>query len=156
MPKKQIVKDIQDLEILKPEATEVKTKPKRQIIIEVSDDEEDEPIEASKIELEPKVKKERSIKQKEAFEKATIKRQENEKMRREHKQMTEEKERVKTDEKIVSKAISIKKKQIKRNAILDEVSDDDTPIEVIKKVINRKQPVQQIQPQPQQQRYYFV
>jgi hypothetical protein len=38
---------------------------------------------------------------------------------------------------LVKKAISIKKKQIKKKAELDEISDDDTPIEDIKKIVKR-------------------
>jgi len=42
---------------------------------------------------------------------------------------------------LVKKAISIKKKQIKKKAELEEISDDDTPIEEIRKIA--KQPVKQ-------------
>lgn len=41
-----------------------------------------------------------------------------------------------TDKKIVQKAISIKKREIKRQAILDSVDDDDTPLEEIKKIVS--------------------
>ena len=53
----------------------------------------------------------------------------------------EEAERKKQlEEKVVNKAISIKKKQLKQEIALDEISDDDTPIEEIKqKVIAKKQ-----------------
>ena len=45
--------------------------------------------------------------------------------------------------KIVKKAISIKKRQIKKEAALDEVSDDDTPIQKIKEIASKiKQPVE--------------
>lgn len=44
------------------------------------------------------------------------------------------------EEKVVSKAISIKKKQLKHEIALDDISDDDTPIEEIKqKVVAKKQ-----------------
>lgn len=44
------------------------------------------------------------------------------------------------EEKVVSKAISIKKKQLKQEIALDEISDDETPIEEIKqKVVAKKQ-----------------
>ena len=43
--------------------------------------------------------------------------------------------------KIVKKAISIKKKQILKEAALDEVSDDDTPIQKIKQIA-KKIPIQ--------------
>jgi adenylate kinase family enzyme len=41
----------------------------------------------------------------------------------------EEEEKKKLEEKMIRKALSIKKKLIKKHAILDEISDDDTPIE---------------------------
>lgn len=49
------------------------------------------------------------------------------------------------EEKVVSKAISIKKKQLKQEIALDEISDDETPIEEIKqKVVAKKQAVPQV------------
>lgn len=50
------------------------------------------------------------------------------------------------EEKIVKKAVAVKKKQIKRDAVLDEISDDETPIEQIKKIQKRVQK----QPEPVQ------
>ena len=51
------------------------------------------------------------------------------------------------EEKVVSKAISIKKKQLKQEIALDEISDDETPIEEIKqKVIAKKQTTPAKQP----------
>ena len=47
--------------------------------------------------------------------------------------------RKKLEDKIVQKAVSIKKKQIKKEMILDEISDDDEPIEEIKKKIQSRQ-----------------
>lgn len=46
----------------------------------------------------------------------------------------EKKAKEELDSKIVKKAISIKKKQIKASAELDEISDDDTPLEQIVEV----------------------
>ena len=54
--------------------------------------------------------------------------------------------------KIVKKAISIKKKQILKEAALDEVSDDDTPIQKIKQIA-RKIPVP---PPIEQPKYLYV
>jgi len=69
--------------------------------------------------------------------------------------------RVETENKIVSKALSIKKKQIKKEAVLAEISDDETPMEEIKsiaKTIKKPTPVKkaviepvQKLPQPQYQ-----
>jgi hypothetical protein len=41
-------------------------------------------------------------------------------------------EKAALEEKVVSKAISIKKKQIKKQSALDEISDDDSSIEAVK------------------------
>ena len=40
-------------------------------------------------------------------------------------------------DKIVKKAIAIKKRQIKKEAILDEIEDDDTPIEKVKEIMKK-------------------
>ena len=42
------------------------------------------------------------------------------------------------EDKIVKKAISIKKKQIKKEALLEEISDDETPIQKIKEIAKKK------------------
>ena len=55
--------------------------------------------------------------------------------------------------KIVKKAISIKKKQIKKEAALDEISDDDTPIQKIKQIAS-KIPIQL--PIEQKPKYLYV
>ena len=59
------------------------------------------------------------------------------------------------EDKVVKKAISIKKKQIKKEAILDEISDDETPIQKIKEIAKKKNhpAPQQVETKPQ---YIFV
>ena len=57
------------------------------------------------------------------------------------------------ENKIVKKAISIKKRQIKKEAALDEISDDETPMEKIKQ-ISKKIPVQP--PIEQKPKYLYV
>ena len=58
------------------------------------------------------------------------------------------------EDKVVKKAISIKKKQIKKEALLDETSDDETPIQKIKEIAKKKtHPAPQ--PEPKQQ-FIFV
>jgi len=59
------------------------------------------------------------------------------------------------EDRVLKKAISIKKKEIKRQAVLEEISDDETPIEKIKELTKRK-PSQQLPPAPQQPKYIFV
>jgi hypothetical protein len=63
---------------------------------------------------------------------------ENSKLRVASKKQQEEEKKKEIEEKIVQKAISIKKKQIKKEEILDEISDDDTPLEKIKSIIKKK------------------
>ena len=79
-------------------------------------------------EIKEKVKKPRSQKQIEAFEKAKQNRLKSIEIKKlESKKLLEDK--------ILSKAISIKKKQIRKqfkNYNLDSISDDETPIEEIK------------------------
>ena len=49
--------------------------------------------------------------------------------------------------KIVKKAIAIKKRQIKKEAALDEISDDETPLEKIKQIASKIQPPIETKPQ---------
>lgn len=56
------------------------------------------------------------------------------------------------EEKIIKKAVSIKKKEIKRQAALDDISDDDTPMEKIKQIATK----QNHPPAPQQPKYIFI
>jgi hypothetical protein len=59
------------------------------------------------------------------------------------------------EDRVLKKAISIKKKEIKRQAVLEDISDDETPIEKIKE-ISRKRIIQQLPSAPQQPKYIFV
>jgi hypothetical protein len=58
------------------------------------------------------------------------------------------------EQKIVKKAISIKKKQIIKEAALDEISDDETPMEKIKQIAKKKK--QLIPPVDDKPKYIFV
>ena len=72
------------------------------------------------------------------------------------KQLKAEKEK-EFEDKLIKKAVSVKKKQIKRNAVLDQISDDDTNIEEIKEIKKRstvKKPPVQSQPEPEPQTRY--
>ena len=75
-----------------------------------------------------KVKKPRTEKQIEAFKKAQENRAKNILLKKEQGKKA-------LEEKILQKALSIKKKQINKQydlAVLDQISDDETPIEEIK------------------------
>ena len=77
-------------------------------------------------------------------------------MRRELKRLQELEYQKQRDEKIVKKALSIKKKQIKKEQILDEISDDDTPIESLPKRKPKPQTVQSVVQQPIRPKFNFV
>ena len=107
----------------------------------------------------------KSEKQLQSFKKAREKRMENVNRRKSEIAELERQAKEELDKKIVSKAISIKKKLIKQNAELDTVSDDDTPLEEVMKIAKKKpvraqnkkstvsQP-EQIQPELQYQQQY--
>lgn len=82
-----------------------------------------------------KPKKPRSEKQILAFQKVLDTRNKNREDRKLLREKEMEKEKEITEAKIMKKAISIKKKQIKKALVLDEISDDDEPIEAIKQKI---------------------
>ena len=91
-----------------------------------------------------------AIKQK---EKQIQKRLEQEAMEEEvQKRLSQYKEGL--EQKIVKKAISIKKKQIIKEAALDEISDDETPMEKIKQIAKKKK--QLIPPVDDKPKYIFV
>ena len=95
----------------------------------------------SEIEVKPKTEKvdkrtlakkgNRSEKQIEACKKMMEKRKEKQAERKVIKEAEAEVFKKELEEKIVSKAVSIKKKQIKKKAILEAISDDDEPIETV-------------------------
>ena len=79
-----------------------------------------------------KEKKPRSQKQIEQFERIKSIRDANRKARAEQKAIEEEQQKKEMEDKIVKKAISIKKKQILKQKVLDEISDEETPVEEVK------------------------
>ena len=124
----------------------------------------DEPLQASKEEdeipatlCEPpkKPKKVATEKQLEAMRLGRIKRDEQIKLRKEAVEQEKANQKKLLEDKIVKKAISIKKKEIKKSNLLDEISDDDTPIEEIKSTMKakpiQKQVVATQQPAPKAQ-----
>lgn len=103
-------------EVLEPETQEIKEKPQ----------------------AKPKVKRERTEKQKEHFARLS----ELNKKRYEEKKLIKEEEEAKRrrelEKKVIEKAIKIKKKIIKKEMLLEELSDDDTPIEKKKNVAPKR------------------
>lgn len=62
------------------------------------------------------------------------------------------------EEKILKKAISIKKKQIKQQAIVEDISDDETPVDEIHKIVSRKPRIVEriVYVEPEPPRYRFI
>ena len=111
------------------------------------------PIYKKKESAEPKPKRERTDAQKKAWERCLASRQKNredrKKIQDEDAKLLEEYKRQlakKTETKIVKKAVGIKKKQIVREEEIDEISEDETPIEVVKEIIKKRR-----QPAPKKQ-----
>lgn len=124
--KKQLLQELLDLENEKVEDLEEVIEPKV-----------DEDVDKGETVEAVKVKKPRTPKQLEAFEKAKAIRDANAKKRKEEAERKAEEERKLIEEKLVKKAIALKKKQIKKQAVLDSISDDETPLEEIKKVVEK-------------------
>jgi hypothetical protein len=108
--------------------------------------EEDEPLQASKeipetpCELPKKPKRVLNEAQLEGMKKGREALAQKNAERKAQREAEEAERKKQLEEKVVNKAISIKKKQLKQEIALDEISDDDTPIEEIKqKVIAKKQ-----------------
>jgi len=78
--------------------------------------------------------------QQKGWEKALATREANRKKRLEDKQQIEEEHKKKMEEIVVKKAISVKKRQIKKQAVLEEIEDDETPMEEVKKIVRKPKP----------------
>ena len=108
---------------------------------------------------EPKQKRERTPAQIAAWEKCLANRQKNREDRKkkqdEDAKLSDEYKKQlakKTETKIMKKAVGIKKKQIVREEEIDEISEDETPIEVVKEIIKKRRqpaPKKQLPPKPQ-------
>jgi len=109
---------------------------------EEESEEEEEEVKAKqyKPRTPPAVKKERSEKQKKVFELALQRREENRKLRK-----AEKDAKIVNEEKIIKKGLQLKKKQIIKEAILnDSESDVDIPNEIVQKVLKKKSKIKQV------------
>ena len=120
---------------------------KKKVVVKVATPPESEEEEEEVEEIKPvKVKRERTDKQKEAFARCLETKKVNAKKRNDDAKRLAEFEKAALEEKIVKKAISIKKKQIKKQSALDEISDNDDEIEVVRE--KGKKPVITVVPKP--------
>lgn len=107
----------------------------KELSVEIPDKESDEETPKPKREYKPRPPKTKA--QMDAFKKAIETRNANAKKRREEAEKMLSEAKTETETKIVKKALAIKKKQIKAQIALDEISDDDEPIEVIKQKVKK-------------------
>ena len=110
------------------------------------EDDIDEPIQAPKkvVNSKPTVEKidrrkkgayERTEKQNQAWEGIKKKRDDNRAVRKDQKAKDDEENKKILEEKIVERAVKIKKKQILKEKVLDDLSEDeDIPIEIVQKI----------------------
>ena len=138
MEKKTKTKMLKQLEILATVPATMKEP--------IPNNEDDEPLQASKeipqapCELPKKEKPKRILNEaqlegmKKGRETLALRNAE----KREQRLQEEAERKRQLEEKVVSKAISIKKKQLKQEIALDEISDDETPIEEIKQKVVAK------------------
>lgn len=153
----------EDLEILTEEVIEEEQPVSEDECIQVKKPVK-KPIYKKKEAAEPKPKRERTPAQIAAWEKCLANRQKNREDRKkiqdeDAKLLAEYKKQLakKAESKVVKKAVGIKKKAIVREQDLDEISEDETPIEVVKEIIKkRRQPAQkkqvEAQPEPEPQK----
>lgn len=126
-------------------------------ILENGDDNDDE-IEDEIIDSIQAVKPKKKLTEKQIeqgrinLENGRRKKAENDKKKREEAEKIALEEKKLKEERLIKKAISVKKKQIKKQAMLDEISDDDTPIQKIKEIaeskIERKIVVEEVPKRP--------
>jgi hypothetical protein len=146
----------EDLEILTEEVIEEEQPVSEDECIQVKKPVK-KPIYKKKEPAEPKPKRERTEAQKKAWERCLASRQKNREDRKklqdeDAKLLAEYKKQLakKAETKVVKKAVGIKKKAIIREQDLDEISEDETPIEVVKEIIKkRRQPAPKKQPEPE-------
>ncbi len=151
----EIGSDARDVDLVKP-------------LHNASEDEEETPLQADKIKPElnkPNRGARKGENRTERQKAATAKMKEalaiKTQQRKEQKAREEEEQRKQLEEKVLKKAISIKKKQIKEQLALDEISDDDTPIEELipprrKAQVVRKTYAEPTPPPPPKQKIVFI
>ena len=135
--RKQILQELLDLENEKVEDVEKLPEIPVKISINTDISSKENESETEETETLTKAKKPRTAKQLEAFEKAKAIRDANTLKRKEDAKRLAEADRKVIEEKLIKKAISIKKKQIKKQAVLEEISDDETPIEKVKEIAEK-------------------
>lgn len=88
-----------------------------------------ESVSESDEEIEVKPKRERTEKQRQSFLKAQATRLAKAEERKKERSLKDKQDKEELEQKLIEKAIKVKKKQIKKMKVIEDLSDDDTPIE---------------------------
>ena len=149
MPKKKEL--LKELEVLTNVA------PQECLVEEETDDE----IVASKVEpinavIKPPRKKlpPKTACQLAVLEKGRLKMMENARLKRIEKESTAKMEQEVLETKIVKKALKIKRREIKQQAVLETSDEDDEPIQAVKKVATKRVRIQE--PEPPLYKHGFI
>jgi hypothetical protein len=137
--------DVKEIEALEDPPAKKSTKKEVKMAAKVVTKKKPPPPESESEEEEeeiqqPTPKAKRTPAQMAAFEKARATKAANAILRAKEAKKKEDDARAALEAKIVQKALSIKKRQIKRAAALEEISDDDTPVEKIKQIAKKIPP----------------
>ena len=95
-------------------------------------------IEEVDVNSEPKPKRVMSDRQKEILQKAREKKMENFQKRENERALVAQEKEKEVEKRILKKAVSIKKKEIVQQAILENDLDDDIPNEIIEKIVKKQ------------------
>ena len=133
----------------KPTAPKKEEEESYELFSETDSEEETEEEEVKAKQYKPRtppaVKKERSEKQIAVFQLALQRREENRQLRKAEKDAKKASEKIVNEEKIIKKGLQLKKKQIIKEAILnDSESDVDIPNEIVQKVLKKKSKIKQV------------
>jgi len=121
-------------------------------------------IEEVDVNSEPKPKRVMSDRQKEILQKAREKKMENFQKREDERALVAQEKEKEVEKRILKKAVSLKKKEIVQQAILENDLDDDIPQEIVEKIIKKQRakratPVPKVvvsEPEPVKSKYTFV
>ena len=134
----------EEIEILKKELEELNEHPPPEEIKEpikeiLKDDSDDEIIEIQKKPARP-----RTAKQQEQFKKVVEAKMKNASERKAKAELKAVEDKQELEDKLVKKAIAVKKKQIQKQKIIDDISEEEDDDKVIQKMKPVKKPIKPI------------
>ncbi len=123
--KEELLKELQELESLEPEISENSINTEVKSIT-------DEDVLENLVEKVQAPKRPRTAKQIEAFNKAVETRKANEAKRKAEREAKEAEEKRQLEDKLVKKAIEIKKRQLKKEKVIEEIAEEPKSVQAPK------------------------